>query len=121
MEDNGNLLALLESLSLPSIEEVAEKIASDFRKRRIEKGMTREYVALQSGVPLASISRFEQKGLISLHSLIRLAIALNYLAEIRDIFKKSKFSTMAELEQIKRNQGKKKAYPSKKNPDNDEN
>jgi hypothetical protein len=54
--------------------------------------------------------RFEQKGLISLSNLISLAIAMNYIGEIKNIFAEPKYSTMEELSQIRRNTGKKKAH-----------
>lgn len=97
----------------PTDEEVARKLADDFRLRRVEKGLTREAVAAQSGVRPANVARFEQKGLISLGNLIRLASCMDYLTELKDVFSRPKYSTMAELEQIRRNSGKKKAYTRK--------
>ncbi len=110
MSDTDNFLSLLESLMPPAPEEVARQLADDFRKRRIEKNITREVCAKISGVALANIKRFEQKGLISLSNLIKLAIALQYTSEIKDIFSKPKYSTMEELTQIRKNTNKKKAH-----------
>ncbi len=95
----------------PTTDEVARKLADDFRSRRVEKSLTREMLAKKSKVALANITRFEQKGLISLTNLIKLAMALSYLSEVRDIFSEPKFSTVEELLQIRANKGKKKAYP----------
>ena len=39
----------------PAPEEVARQLADDFRKRRIEKNITREVCAKISGVALANI------------------------------------------------------------------
>ncbi len=94
----------------PDVDDVTRKIADDFRRRRIEKSITRETLARKSGVALSNITRFEQKGLISLKNLILLAMALGYLTEIRDIFAAPKYSTMEELLQIRKNTGKKKAH-----------
>ncbi len=107
------MLAFLESLIPPAPNEVSKKMAADFRKRRIEKGLTREAIALQSGVAIANVSRFEQKGLISLTNLIKLATALGYLSELQNVFSAPKYSTMDELLQICRNIGKKKAHTAK--------
>ena len=71
---------------------------------------TREQVADKSGVAVSNITRFEQKGLISLKNLIGIAIALEYTSEIKNVFSQPKYSTMEELQQIKRNANKKKAY-----------
>ena len=114
MEDNANLLSLLEGFTLTNADDIGKGIADDFRKRRIERGMTRELMSEQSGVALANIVRFEQKGLISLVNLINLAMALGYTSEIRNIFSQPKYSTMEELTQIRKNTGKKRAYNPKK-------
>ncbi len=113
MSDSDNMLSVLDSYFLPNADDVARKIANDFRNRRVERGLTREDVAEKSGVALANITRFEQKALISLQNLILLAIALDYLHEIRDIFASPKYSTMEELSRIRKNMGKKKAYHRK--------
>lgn len=107
------MLSVLEAYLMPTTEEISRKLASDFRHRRIERGLTRASVAEKSGVPLASLTRFEQKGLISLKNLIQLAVSMDYLTEIRDIFAAPKYSTMEELTRIRRNKDKKKAYPRK--------
>lgn len=66
MNDTDNMLSLLAKLTPTDDKTVARKIADDFRKRRIEKDMTREMVALKSGVALANIVRFERTAQISL-------------------------------------------------------
>lgn len=113
MVNSDNMLSVLEGYTLPDADDAAHKIASDFRKRRVERGLTREAVARESGVALSNITRFEQKGLISLKNLILLAVSMDYLTEIRDIFSVPKYSTMEELSQIRKNTGKKKAYNRK--------
>ena len=104
------MLSVLDGFVLTTPESVSRIIADDFKRRRIEKNMTRRDVAMESKVPLATITRFEQQGLISLTSLIRLAMAMGYVAELKTIFAKPKYSTMDELLQVNRNQGKKRAY-----------
>lgn len=106
----NNILSVLESFSLDSVDDIAISIAHDFRKRRIEKNLTREQMAERSNVPLSNIARFEQKGLISLKNLIALAMAMDYNAEIKNIFSQPKYSTMEELTQIRKNTGKNRAY-----------
>lgn len=110
MQENNNILSILENYLHDNSDEIAKEIASDFRKRRIEKNLTREDVADKSGVAVSNIVRFEQKGHISLKNLIGIAMALEYTAEIKNIFSEPKYSTMEELQQIKRNTNKKKAY-----------
>ena len=106
----NDILSVLDSFSIESVDDIAMKIANDFRARRIEKNLTREQVAEKSGVAVSNIIRFEQKGLISLKNLIGIAVSLEYTSEIKTIFEQPKYSTMEELSQIRKNAGKKKAH-----------
>ncbi len=106
----NNILSLLDNYTFDNTDDIARMLADDFRKRRIEKNMTREQVAEKSGVAVSNIVRFEQKGLISLKNLIGIAMAMEYTSEIKNIFAEPKYSTMEELTQIRRNRGKKKAH-----------
>ena len=110
MTETNNILSVLDGYTLNNSDDIAKEIADAFRKRRIEKNLTREQVAEQSGVAVSNIVRFEQKGLISLKNLIGIAIALGYTSEIKGLFAQPKYSTMEELTQIRRNQNKKKAH-----------
>lgn len=109
-KDRDNMLSILDSYTLTDPDDIARQMAGDFRQRRIEKNLTREQVAAKSGVAISNLARFEQKGLISLKNLISLAMALDYVSEIKGIFSVPKYATMEELTQIRRNKGKKKAY-----------
>ena len=110
MRDMNNILSLLDNYTFDNADDIARMLADDFRKRRIEKNMTREQVAEKSGVAVSNIVRFEQKGLISLKNLIGIAMAMEYTSEIKNIFAEPKYSTMEELTQIRRNRGKTKAH-----------
>ena len=106
----NNILSVLENYTLDNADDIAKTMADDFRKRRIEKNLTREQVAEKSNVAVSNIVRFEQKGLISLKNLIGIAMALEYTAEVKNIFAEPKYSTMEELTQIRKNTGKTRAH-----------
>ena len=106
----SNILSVLENYTLDNADGIAKVMADDFRKRRIEKNLTREQVAERSGVAVSNIVRFEQKGLISLKNLIGIAMALEYTSEVKNLFAEPKFSTMEELTQIRKNAGKTRAH-----------
>ena len=108
-------LSLIEDqiLHIDNADDIAISMAHDFRKRRLEKNLTREQVAERSNVALSNIVRFEQKGLISLKNLIALAMAMDYTSEVKNIFSQPKYSTMEELTQIRKNTGKSRAYKKK--------
>jgi transcriptional regulator with XRE-family HTH domain len=110
MSDTNNILSLLEGFTLDNPDDISRSMADDLRKRRIEKNITREQLAEQSGVVVSNIVRFEQKGLISLRNLISLAMALGYTSELKNVFSQPKYSTMEELTQIRKNSNKKKAH-----------
>ena len=51
------------------------------RTRRLEMGLTQEGLAERSGVSLRTLRKFEQKGLISLESFLKLAMTLGCLED----------------------------------------
>lgn len=106
----NNILSKLENYTLDNADDIAKAMANDFRKRRIEKNLTREQVAEKANVAVSNIVRFEQKGLISLKNLIGIAMALEYTTEVKNIFAEPKYSTMEELTQIRKNSGKTRAH-----------
>ena len=89
-------------------------IAENFRKRRVEKNIARQRMAKLSGVPVSTLARFEQKGLIGFESLVKLAMALGYTSEMKSLFSAPKFDTMDELDLIRRKKGDKRAYTKSK-------
>ncbi len=102
------MLAILDAYMHDNNEEVAQEIANDFRRRRVEKGLTREAVAREAGISVANLIRFERTGLISLANLIALARATGYLSELKSIFSEPKYTTMEELTLIRKNATRKR-------------
>lgn len=109
-KDTDNMLSVLDNFMLETADDIALKLAEDFRRRRIEKGLTREEIARTAGIAVSNLVRFEQKGLVSLKNLIALAMALGYTSEIKDLFALPKYATMEELALIRKNTHKKKVY-----------
>ncbi|MDE6341238.1 MAG: XRE family transcriptional regulator [Muribaculaceae bacterium] len=108
--ESNNILSVLDNFTLDNPDDIMMQVAENFRKRRVEKNITRQRIAELSGVPLSTVARFEQKGLISLESLIKLAMALGYVSEIKDLFSAPKFDTMKELDLIRKKSNDKRAY-----------
>ena len=63
MQETNNILAILDNYLHDNPDEIAKEMANDFRKRKIEKNMTREVVD-KSGVAVSNITRFAQKGIM---------------------------------------------------------
>ena len=110
MQEPNNILSLLDNYMMTNPDDIAKGLADDFRRRRIEKNLTRDQIAELSNVAVSNIVRFEQKGLISLKNLIGIDKVKGYTSEVANIFSEPKYSTMEELIQIRKNAKKKKAY-----------
>ena len=74
-------------VSLISPTKAQQKIAQSVRERRLLSELTQEGLSERSGVPLATLRKFEQKGLISLESLLKLLLVVGGLEELTDALK----------------------------------
>ncbi len=59
-----------------------KKLAENTRARRLQMELTQEGLAKRSGVPLPTLRKFEQKGLISIGSFLRIQMVLGCLEDI---------------------------------------
>lgn len=73
--------------SLITTSKALRKVADSLRAIRLEKGFTQAGLAERAGVSLASLRKFEQKGLISLESFFKLAMALGCLDSLVEAVK----------------------------------
>ena len=78
--------------------ELSRSIADKLRERRLSLGWKQSTLAERSGVSLGSLRRFESQGLISLSSLLSLAMALGHLDDFTCLFDAPKAMTLKELE-----------------------
>lgn len=65
-----------------TLSKAQEAIAENMRNRRLATGLTQQGLAKRSGVSLATLRKFEQKGTISLESFLKLAMVLDALEEV---------------------------------------
>ncbi|MBV6878803.1 XRE family transcriptional regulator [Chryseobacterium sp. FP211-J200] len=72
---------------LVSLSKTEKKLVNNIRKRRLQMNLTREGLAERSGVPLRTLRKFEQKGLISLDSFLKLLSVVGGLEEMVYILK----------------------------------
>lgn len=86
-------------LSLISISKSAVKIAKNLRLRRLAMELTQETLADRSGIPLPTLRKFEQKGSISLESLLKLLMVVGGIEEIIEVLKPSqpKFTSIDDV------------------------
>lgn len=69
-------------ISLITSKKAQETIASNMRLLRLKKGLTQQGLADRSGVSLATLRKFEQKGAISLESFFKLAMTLGCIEKL---------------------------------------
>ncbi|WP_337044958.1 helix-turn-helix domain-containing protein [Emticicia sp. 17c] len=77
-------------ISLITPSKAQRKLTDNVRKRRLLMELTQEELAERSGVALPTLRKFEQKGLISLESFLKLLLVVGGLEEIIESTKPSK-------------------------------
>ncbi|WP_455591236.1 helix-turn-helix domain-containing protein [Bacteroides sp.] len=98
----------LYEFNIDTPEEILLLLAQNLQKRRLEKGISREALAEISGVPTATIAKFEQKHTISLASYVALAKALGYTKSLKELLSEPLYNTMEELDIINKNKNRKR-------------
>jgi len=76
---------------------IKKGIAARVRARRKEGGLSQAELAARSGVSLGSLKRFENKGEISLTSLVKLAIAMGYESDFSALFERKNYQSLDEV------------------------
>ena len=69
-------------LSLVTISKAQKKLSENTRLQRLKLQLTQQGLAERSGVPLPTLRKFEQKGLISLEGFLKLQMVLGGLENI---------------------------------------
>ena len=92
-------------MSLIPTSKAQKKLAENLRRRRLNTGLTQEGLADRSGVALTTLRKFEQKGVISLESFLKLLTILGGLEELLKATQLSptKFSSIDEVLAVKKN------------------
>lgn len=75
-----NLGSIMVSLITSS--KARDKIAENAKLKRLDANLTQEELAIRSGVALSTLRKFEQKGVISLESYLKIQMALGGLEKI---------------------------------------
>ncbi|UAY56824.1 helix-turn-helix domain-containing protein [Arachidicoccus terrestris] len=100
-------MQIIYNFDTDSPEELLLILAGNLKKRRLEKGLSRNALSMTSGVSASTISKFEIHHMISLESFVKLAKALGYTKMIRNLLSEPIYQTMEELELINKNKNRK--------------
>ena len=106
-EFDYNSSNLLYNFDLESIDEIMRILAGQLRARRLERGLSREALSMMSGVPVATIAKFEQKAMISLKQYVAICKAMGDKQNMKAVMAEPIYRTMEELETIQKNQTRK--------------
>lgn len=74
------------SVNLKTPKELRQEIAARAKERRLALNISQMELAGRSGVSLGSIKRFENSGLVSLSSLLEIALVLGNLGDFDGLF-----------------------------------
>lgn len=77
--NNGSKLVNRMSITLTTPQDVQRALAKRFKARRLARNFSQEGLGKRAGVSWGSLKRFEQKGLIAIDSILRLALVLDCL------------------------------------------
>lgn len=77
--------------------DVALELAKRLKNIRKRKKITQQKLAARSNVSYASICRFEQTGLISLESFIKITMELGVVDEVKELFTRPVYSSIEEV------------------------
>ena len=67
--------------------EITKHIARQAQAKRLSLNFSQKTLSQRSGVSFGVIKKFERTGLISLESLLKLALVLDSLEEFKNLFK----------------------------------
>lgn len=93
-----------------SLEKAQKKLVQNIRGRRLLMELTQEGLSERSGVPLSTLRKFEQKGLISLDSFLKILSVVGGLEEMMNVLKpmKPNFKSIDDVLKLEDNSTKKR-------------
>jgi len=99
---------------LITVSKAQEKLAKYTKTMRLNMGLTQNGLAKRSGVSLATLRKFEQKGVISLESYLKILVVLNHLNTLIDAMKpiESEFLSIDDVLKNKAKKPRKKGWRS---------
>lgn len=93
-------------VSILTVAKAQKQLAEHVRARRLSMGLTQEGLSIRSGVSLPTLRKFEQKGLISLVSFLKLLMVLDGLERLVESIKPDLVPFLSIDDVLKNNQKK---------------
>ena len=76
-------------ISMKSPFEMTKEIAKKAQEKRLKLNLSQQTLSEKSGVSYGTLKKFEQKGQISLESLLKIAMALGEMDQFEHLFAKT--------------------------------
>lgn len=87
-------------ISIKSPFDMANEIAQKAQERRLKLNLSQKTLSEKSGVSYGTLKKFEQKGQISLESLLKIALALGEMHRFENLFNKGDDKLPASLDEL---------------------
>ncbi|HJK86193.1 MAG TPA: helix-turn-helix transcriptional regulator [Candidatus Megaira endosymbiont of Nemacystus decipiens] len=87
-------------ISIKSPFEMAREIAKKAQEKRLKLNLSQQTLSQKSGVSYGTLKKFEQKGQISLESLLKIAVTLGELDTFEHLFTKGDNSYAKSLDEL---------------------
>ena len=87
-------------VSLKSPFEMTKEIAKKAQEKRLKLNLSQQTLSEKSGVSYGTLKKFEQKGQISLESLLKIALALGEMDQFEHLFAKADDNLPASLDEL---------------------
>ena len=87
-------------ISIKSPFEMAKEIAKKAQEQRLKLNFSQQTLSEKSGVSYGTLKKFEQKGQISLESLLKIALALGEMDQFAHLFAKTDEQLPASLDEL---------------------
>lgn len=87
-------------VSIKSPFDMAKEIAKKAKDKRLELNLSQQTLSAKSGVSYGTLKKFEQKGQISLESLLKIALTLDQLDTFEHVFAKGDDALPSSIEEL---------------------
>ena len=87
-------------ISIKSPFEMASEIAKKAQEKRLKLNLSQQTLSEKSGVSYGTLKKFEQKGQISLESLLKIALALGEMEQFEHLFAKTNDQLPASIDEL---------------------
>ena len=95
-------------ISMKSPFEMAREVAKKARDKRLKLNLSQKTLSEKSGVSYGTLKKFEQKGQISLESLLKIALVLDEMDQFERLFAKDNDELPASLDELLDNKSRKR-------------